>query len=114
MRKLVKNVAEVAMRKYNLCCDAQLCRFDNLYGNLQINEVIAKFEKQICGRENIYMHKNRRSQEENQPFEDFLSELQTMLKKTGYKEFCSTETSYRDRVLPGRIIAGLYSDEMRH
>ena len=91
---------------------------DNL-AEKTFEKILDNFKKQIWREMSTYLHEaqfHRRSQGPNKDFEEFYSFLQCILRKTGIRDCCKDikdQDSCLDRALLGRILGGLYSNELR-
>ena len=75
-----------------------------------VGEIIAAFEKYAVGETNETLerfHFGKRSQEEGESFDKFLSDLRILMKTCGYCATCSPG------ILRDRIVLGLLSDDTR-
>ena len=83
-----------------------------------MNAIIEAFQTQVCGSLSIFVHEyefHNRSQGTNESFEEFYTDLQTLLNKCHYEDCCKTETrmSCKERILLARLVAGIRSNEVR-
>ena len=82
-----------------------------------MNAIIEAFQTQVCGSSSIFVHEYEfcnRSQGTNESFEEFYTDLQTLLNKCHYEDCCKTETrmSCKERILLARLVAGIRSNKV--
>ena len=82
-----------------------------------MNAIIEAFQTQVCGSSSIVVHEyefHNRSEGTNESFEEFYTDLQTLLNKCHYEDCCKTETrmSCKECILLARLVAGIRSNEV--
>lgn len=82
-----------------------------------MNAIIEAFQIQVCGSSGIFVHEykfHNRFQGTNESFEEFYTDLQTLLNKCHFEDCCKTEArmSCKDSILSARLKAGIRSNEV--
>ncbi|XP_020623162.1 uncharacterized protein LOC110060711 [Orbicella faveolata] len=82
-----------------------------------MNAIIEAFQIQVCGSSGIFVHEykfHNRSQGTNESFEEFYTDLQTLLNKCHFEDCCKTEArmSCKDSILSARLKADIRSNEV--
>ena len=90
----------------------------NLLALPDVNAIIEAFQTQVCGSTSVFVHENEfhsRIQGSNESFQEFYTDLQSLLSKCQYKDYCKTATkmSCKERVLLARLVAGMRSNDLR-
>ena len=90
----------------------------NLLALPDVNAIIEAFQTQVCGSTSVFVHEyefHNRIQGSNESFQEFYTDLQSLLSKCQYEDCCKTATkmSCKERVLLARLVAGIRSNDLR-
>ena len=90
----------------------------NLLALPDVNAIIKAFQTQVCGSTSVFVHEcefHNRIQGSNESFQEFYTDLQSLLSNCQYEDCCktATKTSCKERVLLARLVAVIRSNDLR-